>query len=140
VGSWPGRSEAASLSTHRLFTPSNSELSPEMLREGAKKPPASPPGASCIGIFVPNSRFVAGGRNPDPSNVIIQAEFIGMRSKANRIGFTLPFVIDPGVDHVLREHVASEEVLVIGSQCRQYFVERAGRLRDLVALFRLQIV
>lgn len=49
----------------------------------------------------------------DTLHIVVQAEFIRMRTQCEGLDFVLLFVGDPGVDHVLGEHVAAEEEFVI---------------------------
>jgi len=59
------------------------------------------------------------GRRQD-LDVEIQLELVGMWPQAHGIDFLAAFILEPGLDHILREHIAFGEKLVIvlqGSEC-----------------------
>src|SRR3989454_9389925 len=74
------------------------------------------------------------------SDVVVQEELVRMRPQRHRIHFLGPLVREPGLDHVGREHVPSQQELVIGLERRQRFGERTRRVLDVLALRRLELV
>src|SRR3989442_11039970 len=62
------------------------------------------------------------------SDVVVQEELVRMRPQRHRIHFLGPLVREPGLDHVGREHVPSQQELVIGLERRQRFGERTRRV------------
>jgi len=63
-----------------------------------------------------------------------------MRAEPQGVDFVLGLVPDPSVDHVGREDVAAEQVVVVLAQGGQGLVERAGRRGDVLQLFRRQVI
>ncbi len=57
-------------------------------------------------------------------HVIVEAELVRMRSQPHGIDFILQFVVDPGRDHVLGEHVTLEQELVVFLQRLERRLER----------------
>src|SRR6266478_3360005 len=65
-------------------------------------------------------------------NIEVERELHGRRPQAHRVELLLHLGVDPGLDHVLREHVALEQVLVVPLQLAQGLLQRAGHLRHVL--------
>src|SRR5215207_5189728 len=64
-------------------------------------------------------------------DVVVEVELPRVGTEADGVDLVLALVGEPGVDHVLGEHAALEQELVVGLERGQGVVERAGDLRDL---------
>ena len=47
-------------------------------------------------------------------HVVVQTEFVRVRTQTHRVDFVLSLVRDPRIDHVLSKHVAPQQEFVIG--------------------------
>src|SRR5256886_16826117 len=74
------------------------------------------------------------------SNVVIQEELVGMRPQRDRIDLLGPLVGQPRLDYVLGEHAPLEQEVVVRFERGQRFRQRARRVLDVLALFRLELV
>ena len=54
-----------------------------------------------------------------------------VRPEPQLVDLVHPLVVDPVIDHVLREDAAFEQVVGIGFECVESFVERPGDERSL---------
>lgn len=66
------------------------------------------------------------GNDQDLLNIKIEVELIGMRAHPDRIYLPLAFVFKPNVDHVLGEHSAFEQELVISFKRVHSGIQGAG--------------
>src|SRR6266545_2537703 len=69
---------------------------------------------------LPQARVLAG------LNVEVQLELVGMRPQAHRIDFLATLILKPGLDHIVREHIALSEKLVVVFQRVERPFECAG--------------
>jgi hypothetical protein len=72
------------------------------------------------------------------SDVVVEVELVRVRAQGDLLRLTTALVVDPGVDHVLGEHPALQQKLVVSLQGVQHLVQAAGGVLDLVRLLRLQ--
>src|ERR687891_427985 len=70
----------------------------------------------------------------------IQRELVRVRPQPYLIELVQSLVLDPRVDHVLREHAAVEQPLVVGVERVEHFFERTRYLLDRCLLGRRQVV
>src|SRR5213596_671434 len=75
-----------------------------------------------------------------PLQVVGQGELVRVRTQPHGVELVDPLVLDPGVDHVLGEHTALEQPLVVALERVQDFLERTGHLLDMRLLLRRQVV
>src|SRR3954454_12397213 len=74
------------------------------------------------------------------SDVEVHLELVRVRTEADRVHLVGALPLDPGLDQVLGEDVALEEVLVVGLEGVEDVRQRAGHLIDGVVLLRRQLV
>src|SRR5262249_20705231 len=63
-------------------------------------------------------------QNSEASDIEIQGKFIRMGSESEGIDFLLAFVPDPRLDHVVGEHLALQEKLVVVLEMVQRLFQR----------------
>ena len=63
----------------------------------------------------------------DGLNVVIEVKLVRMRTQADRINLSFPFVSEPSFDHILRENVTAKEKSLIVLKRIKGLVQRAGR-------------
>src|SRR5262245_50216171 len=59
-------------------------------------------------------------------NVEIKMKLKGVGPQRDGINFFLPFVAKPGFDDILGEHIAAEQKRMIGFECIERLLQRAG--------------
>jgi len=74
------------------------------------------------------------------SQVVVHLKLVGMRAEPDRVDLINRLPLDPGVDQVLGENPALEQVVMVSRQRRQHLGERPGNLLDLGMLLRRQLV
>src|SRR5262245_1819752 len=62
-----------------------------------------------------------------PLNVEIKVKLIGMRPQRNGINLAFPLVTDPSLDDILGEYIPAEQKRMIGLECIECLLQRAGR-------------
>src|SRR6266508_1740449 len=77
---------------------------------------------------------------PSGSDVEVQVELPRLRAEPDLIQLPRALVLEPGVDHVLREHPALQHELVVGLEGVQHLLQRSGHLLHLRGLRRGQVV
>src|SRR5437660_11797190 len=92
-----------------------------------------------VEVTAPTSTILHRPTQP-ASNVVIQEELVGMRPQRDRIDLLGPLVGQPRLDYVLGEHAPLEQEVVVRFERGQRFRQRARRVLDVLALFRLQLV
>jgi hypothetical protein len=73
-------------------------------------------------------------------DVVVQLELVRVRAQADRVDLVGALVVDPGLDEVLGEHAALEQVVVVGLERVEHLGQRARHLRDVGGLVRRQLV
>src|SRR5271165_6919417 len=63
----------------------------------------------------------------DGLNVVIEVKLVRMRTQADRINLSFPFVSEPSFDHILRENVTAKEKSLIVLKRIKGLIQRAGR-------------
>ena len=60
-------------------------------------------------------------------NVEIKVELVRVRPQRDGINLVLPLVADPSLDDILGEHITTEQKRMIGLECIERLLQRAGR-------------
>src|SRR5215475_15593990 len=109
-------------------------LSPR-IRRGANPRRGGAKREMAAGLFPPPFDFDAKLRC---LRVVVEREFVWMRTETDRAHFLAHLVVDPGLDQVLGEHVALEQELVILPVVLERRFERRRHARHFGELGRRQ--
>src|SRR5262245_66171674 len=69
-------------------------------------------------------------------DVVVEVELVGVRAQRDRVHLLIPLEGEPGLDHVLGEHVALEQELVVGLQRVEGLAERSRCRAHVLCLLR----